>query len=1026
MNFELTPYALVSAINGLVAAWVARAIWRRRPSPGAGALSLMLAAASQWSFAVAVELAAVGVPAKVFWSQVQYVGALSCPVLLLVFALQFAQVRPWMQPGRLAWLFVVPFLTFVLAWTNGWHGLIWSSFTPDTSGSNLLVYGHGPAFWIGVTGYSYLVMALATWILLRTVKLAHPHVQKQVLQMLAALSPPWVGNAIYVAGWSPWPGLDLTPFMLVFSGAMLSWALNRDALLRLAPVARDRLIETMADGMLVFDPRHLLADANPSALDWLQRSANEVIGQPADLVLARWPDLLAWMGRATSAPASLVLSRPDGRHFEFGLTALRSTQGEVAGRLLTLRDVTSRHHAEAEIRHERDLFTGGPVVIFVWVPGDGWPVGFVSSNVEQVLGYTAKEMMSGHFRFSDVVHPDDRERVDREVAAFINSGMRQYEQSYRVRHKDGEYRWLYDFTMPERNARGDLVRVRGYVFDQTKMKQAEENVQLAALVYENSSEAMTVTDGDGNIITVNPAFTRITGYSVDEVRGRNPSILNSGRQTAQFYSDMWEQLNLRGSWQGELWNRRKNGQIYPERLTINTIFRDDGTVHRRVALFSDITEQKRTEELIWQQANFDTLTGLPNRRMFHDRLQQQIRKAHRTKTMAALVFIDLDRFKEVNDTLGHEMGDELLREAAQRLASCVRETDTVARIGGDEFTIILGDIADVNHVDLVAQKVLEQLALPFRLKPELAYVSASLGITLYPNDAQRSEDLIRNADQAMYSAKAQGRNRASYFTPALQESMNARMRLVGDLRQALALEQFRVVYQPIVNLASGRIEKAEALIRWQHPVRGLIPPGEFIRLAEETGLIVPIGNWVFDQAAHQVQSWREKHDAKFQISVNKSPVQFHTDEAQSLHWNRQLQAMGLAGDAVVVEITEGLLLDATPGVSTQLLACRDQGVQIAIDDFGTGYSAMSYLKKFHIDFIKIDQSFVRNMTSASDDLALCEAMIVMAHQLGLQVVAEGVETEEQRNLLAAAGCDFAQGYLFAKPLPADEFERLFD
>ncbi len=435
-------------------------------------------------------------------------------------------------------------------------------------------------------------------------------------------------------------------------------------------------------------------------------------------------------------------------------------------------------------------------------------------------------------------------------------------------------------------------------------------------------------------------------------------------------------------------------------------------------------ERQHAEQLIWKQTNFDPLTDLPNRRMFHDRLEQEIKKSHRAGLPMALMFIDLDRFKEVNDTLGHDKGDLLLKEAAQRLSACVRESDTVARLGGDEFTVILGELDDIDCVERIAQNILQQLATPFSLGQEVAYVSASIGITIYPEDATGIEALLKNADQAMYAAKNQGRNRFSYFTPSMQEAAQNRMRLAVDLRAALAENQLQVHYQPIVDLASGEIFKAEALVRWQHPTRGMISPAEFIPIAEESGLIIDIGDWVFHEAVRQVGQWRAKYHDGFQISVNKSPVQFHAEDASHTGWFDYLKQHGLPGQAIVVEITEGLLLDSSTTIHDILAGFRASGLQVALDDFGTGYSSLSYLKKFDIDYIKIDQSFVRNLTPDSNDMALCEAIIVMAHKLKMKVIAEGIETQEQRDLLDAAGCDFGQGYLFSKPVPAQAFETL--
>jgi diguanylate cyclase (GGDEF)-like protein len=456
--------------------------------------------------------------------------------------------------------------------------------------------------------------------------------------------------------------------------------------------------------------------------------------------------------------------------------------------------------------------------------------------------------------------------------------------------------------------------------------------------------------------------------------------------------------------------------------SIGTTQWEHGRPIKRIATVQDVTERKRSESLIWEQANFDALTGLPNRRLLRERLEQEIKKSRRDGLQLAILFIDLDHFKEVNDTLGHDSGDQLLIEATRRIKECLRDSDTVARMGGDEFTVILTEIFDVSSIERILQKLLRTLATTFRLGDEQVFVSASIGVTMYPFDATAIEDLFKNADQALYVAKGAGRNRFSFFTPALQEAAQTRVRLANDLRAGLVEKQFRVVYQPIIEMSTGAIHKAEALIRWDHPQRGLVSPAEFIPIAESSGLIVDIGQWVFQQAAAQVLLWRQSLNPDFQISINKSPVQFNRDGNANQPWSQQLQALGLPGQAIVVEITEGLLLDTTSSVADQLLDLRDAGIQMSLDDFGTGYSSLSYLQKFDIDFIKIDQSFVRHLIPNSTDLALCKAIIVMAHALGMRVIAEGVETMQQRDLLAEAGCDFGQGYLFSKPISAVEFE----
>ncbi len=643
---------------------------------------------------------------------------------------------------------------------------------------------------------------------------------------------------------------------------------------------------------------------------------------------------------------------------------------------------------------------------------------FANARMAEMFGYERDEMTTSVGVF-DIVADEERHVVQESIRRRLDGELPEVHYERRARRKDGSRFYVEVFGSRMRIDDRDVTI--GVMLDISRRKQTEREGQLAALVYQNTSEAMMVTDAHGIVLNVNPAFTEITGYLPAEVIGSNIKILSSGMQDNAFYQAMWRAINSEGKWQGELWNRRKNGELYAENLVINTSYNEDGTVYRHIGLFSDVTSKKQSESLIWEQANFDFLTGLPNRMMFHERLKQDIQNSQRAGLPLALMFLDLDNFKEANDTLGHEVGDQLLQQAAQRLRRCVRASDTVARLGGDEFTLILGELADAGAVERIARKILQTLAEPFLLADEALYVSASLGITFYPRDATEPEELIKNADQAMYAAKDRGRNRFCYFARQMQEAAQSRRRLARDLRIALAEEQFCLHYQPIVALASGTIDKAEALIRWRHPQRGMVSPAQFIPVAEEIGLINALGDWVFRTAARQGALWWAVHGPQFQISINTSAAQFRRDGIRPAEWLAWLRELGLPGESVVIEITEGLLMDACPTVTDTLLAFRDAGIAVSIDDFGTGYSALSYLKKFHIDYLKIDQSFVRNLAPDSSDLALCEAMIVMAHKLGIRVIAEGVETVQQRDLLVAAGCDYAQGYLFSEAVAAKDF-----
>lgn len=562
-------------------------------------------------------------------------------------------------------------------------------------------------------------------------------------------------------------------------------------------------------------------------------------------------------------------------------------------------------------------------------------------------------------------------------------------------------------------------------FNRLLQIQQEQQERLHAIV-DTALDAVVQIDEGGLIKGWNRQAERIFGWAQREALGRQMQELIVPPRFREAHRAGMQHFLHTGD--GAVLNRRieivalhRNGHEFPIELAI-TPNKHHGR-YEFSAFIRDITEKKHSEELIWNQANFDALTALPNRRMFGDRLEQELKKSHRAALPLALLFIDLDHFKEVNDSLGHEAGDLLLIESARRIVSCVRESDTVARLGGDEFTVILSEVEDVNSVERVAQTIIQRLHAPFQLGDETAYVSASIGITLYPADAKEVNGLIKNADQAMYVAKNTGRNRFCYFTKSMQRASRARQRLIHDLRTALERDQFVVHYQPIVELKSGRIVKAEALLRWRHPVLGMVPPTEFIQLAEDAGLMHAIGSWVFQQVLRKLKRWNEINATAFQVSINKSPSQF---QSGALHgdWVQSMSTLGVPGNSLVVEISEGMLLDPEHDAVPLLLKLRDSGIQVAIDDFGIGYSALSYLKTLSIDFIKIDRSFVSSLAHDSQTMALLEAIIVMAHKLGIQVVAKGVESAEQRDLLLAMGCDYAQGYLFSQPLPAEAFESL--
>lgn len=541
----------------------------------------------------------------------------------------------------------------------------------------------------------------------------------------------------------------------------------------------------------------------------------------------------------------------------------------------------------------------------------------------------------------------------------------------------------------------------------------------------NTPLAAISWDKNFRVTQWNMAAEKIFGYTADEAMGRSPAgFIVSGVLKPEVDEVYDALLDDRGGLHSSNDNITKDGRTINCEWYNTALLDAAGVIIGVASLCEDVTARKQSDLIIWRQANYDSLTGLANRQRVNDYLEQEIKLADRSGRSIALLFLDLDGFKDINDTLGHNVGDQLLIEAAKRLSGLTREVDTVARLGGDEFIIVMGGIDNPAQINRVASDLLEKMAEPFELDQETAFISTSIGITFYPQDAADPIEMLKNADQAMYAAKDSGGHSFQYFTPSMQHNALSRMSLISDLRTALSKNQFQLYYQPIVNLSNGDICKAEALIRWQHPERGLVGPAEFIPIAEETKLIVGIGDWVFHEACRQSARWRASLQPNFQISINTSLVQFKNDAFSAQDWLDHLQALKLPADAVAVEITEGTLMESGTQVDQILLDFRDANIQVSLDDFGTGYSSLSILKKLDIDYLKIDKSFVDNLEPNSNDLALCEAIIVMAHKLELEVIAEGVETEQQKDLLIAAGCDYGQGYLFSEPLAEADFETL--
>lgn len=564
-----------------------------------------------------------------------------------------------------------------------------------------------------------------------------------------------------------------------------------------------------------------------------------------------------------------------------------------------------------------------------------------------------------------------------------------------------------------------------YFRDISVRRKREEQLLLSESVFNGSSEGIVVTDSEGKILRINKAFTDITGYVNEEVLGKDPKVLASDMHDEEFYLNILSSIIEHGFWQGEIWNRRKNGDVYPEWLAINVVKDDEGDVNYYVGVFADITEKKYTEERIHQLAHHDALTGLANRTLLNDRIEQAILSAQRSDGKLAVISLDIDRFKHINDTLGHQVGDNLLKEVAGRLEGVLRESDTVSRFGSDEFVILLPVVEKNSDVADVAQKIAERLSHSYDLAGHELFVTVSMGVALYPRDAQDKVDMLKNSGAALYHAKDAGRNNYQFYTPDLNSSSLERLTMESYLRKALEKDEFVLHYQPQVDIASGNIVGVEALIRWHHPEMGLVSPAEFIPLLEDTGMIIEVGEWILKTAVEQNKAWLDQFDYPLRMAVNLSPMQI---KKKNLHEMVEsvLQASQLDPGLLELEITEGSIMqDAVSNIAV-LNELKELGVKLAIDDFGTGYSSLSYLKRFPIDVLKIDQSFVRDISTDPDDAAIVMAIITLGHSLGLTVIAEGVETSDQLKFLNSADCDHLQGYYVAKPLGAAEFEKVLE
>jgi diguanylate cyclase (GGDEF)-like protein/PAS domain S-box-containing protein len=789
------------------------------------------------------------------------------------------------------------------------------------------------------------------------------------------------------------------------------------------------LINTIPDLIWLKDVDGIYRACNPRFERFFGAREKDIVGKSdydfVDKELAdsfREYDRKAMESEGTSVNEEWVTFADDGHRelLETFKSPMHDTAGNLIGVLGIARDITERKRAELQLIESelqyRTLADSGQALI--WTAGKDnlceyfnkvW-LEFTGRSLEQELG-------NG---WAEGVHPDDLQDC---VAVYVDKFDRRekFGMDYRLRRHDGEYRWIRDEGCPRYNNQGEFIGYIGYCLDITERKEAEECLLVTASVFESSQEAILITDANNKIIEVNPAFTLITGYSREEVLGRNPKLLNSGRQDNDFYAAMWCSLTQKKAWRGEIWNRRKTGEIYAELLSISVICDNEGRVRRHVAVFSDISYLKEHENELSRIANFDALTGVPNRRLLADRLRQAIARAQRSGRMLAVCYIDLDGFKQVNDLHGHGVGDQLLVNITSRLQEALRAGDTLARLGGDEFAVLFNDLVREQECLQVLDRILDIIAKPIMIGSNKILVSASIGVTFYPSDNEDGDTLLRHADQAMYVAKQTGKNRYHLYDAEHDQRVRSLHESRRRIQQGLERGEFELFYQPKIMLASGNVIGVEALIRWNHLERGLLLPAEFLPFIEDSALDIQLGEWVMDTALAQIDAWY-REGLVLEVSINISAHHLQSPDFVEKLARRLARYPELPRDKLQIEVLETAALADIDQSAETIESCRALGVNFALDDFGTGYSSLAYLRKLSTETLKIDQSFVRGMLTNEGDRAIVQGIIALAKTFGRKTVAEGMETTELIQVLVEVGCMYGQGYGIAYPMPSEDFQ----
>ncbi|MEY8875557.1 MAG: EAL domain-containing protein [Leptothrix sp. (in: b-proteobacteria)] len=787
------------------------------------------------------------------------------------------------------------------------------------------------------------------------------------------------------------------------------------------------VVAALPDLIFLFDDSGRVIDAWASQPDKLLVPRDRLIGQrlqdylPPALARLMSHHLAAVIGGAGSQVFEYEVPI-DAVDHAFEMRMARAGEREV---LAIARDVTAERRArEALERSENSLR------LALEGSGDGlWDWDLVSGllrfggAMHTLMGHPG-DTLDADFQLRERLHPQDRDEVIAQFRAARLNG-KPFSLTTRLRRFDGEYRWFSARGSVHFDTSGRALRMSGVVTDLTDRLRAEERQRLAAQVFDSTQEGVMITDAQHRIISVNRAFTTLLGYTEDEVRGHSPALLGSSRHDLAFHQAISAQLEASGHWQGEIWNQRKDGTLLPELLSISAVRNPQDQVTHYVGVFTDITHLKNSEAQLEYLAHHDPLTGLPNRLLFHNRLNQALLQAQRSGQRLAVLLLDLDRFKDINDSYGHLAGDELLQHVARRLTLRLRQTDTLARLGGDEFAVLMNDLRYDDDAARLASELIQAMSDSWRSSDGVEVsIGVSIGICLYPDHGQTSQALLQGADAALYRSKGDGRGVYRYYADEMTRAARERLHLEAKLRRALTENQFVLHYQPQVDLQSGQVIGAEALVRWNDPELGLIAPTRFIPVAEATGLIADIGSWVLREACRQGRAWLDAGLAPLQIAVNVSARQFHhVDLAAQVM--QVLAETGLPPGQLELELTEGALMEREGEALAMLQRLRALGVRIAIDDFGTGYSSLAYLKRFPIDVLKIDRGFIADIPTDPDDMEIASAIIAMGHSLGIQVLAEGVETVDQLAFLRLKRCDRYQGYLRGRPMPAADFTALF-